>query len=125
MSEILESEIREQEDNLRRAMLSSDIARLDQALAENLIFTNHLGQRVDKCMDLEAHKAGLLRLTSIELSGQRILVSGQNTAVVSVKADIEGTYSGHPAGGRFAFTRVWSKDSGQWQVIAAHSGIVA
>lgn len=125
MSEILKSEVREAEENLRMAMLSSDVRFLDKALSEDLIFTNHFGQRLSKSMDLEAHKSGSLRLNSIELSGQKILVSGQNTAVVSVEAKIEGTYSGQAAGGSFTFTRVWSQDSGQWQVIAAHSGSAA
>ena len=125
MSEILKAEVMKEEENLRIAMLSSDVNSLNKYLAENLIFTNHFGQRLNKSMDLEAHESGLLKITSIELSDQKILLSGQNTAVVSVKANIEGTYSGQSAGGNFTFTRVWSKDTGQWQVIAAHSGTAA
>ncbi|WP_143731422.1 nuclear transport factor 2 family protein [Microbulbifer sp. GL-2] len=125
MNNILEEEIVEAEERLRLAMISSDLPILDQLLSENLIFTNHLGQRLSKSMDLVAHESGNLALSSIELSDQKILVSGDSLAVVSVKAKVDGIYSGESAGGCFAFTRVWSKVSGSWQVVAAHSGIIA
>jgi len=124
MNNILEVEVGEAEERLRLAMISSDLSILDQLLSENLIITNHLGQRLSKGMDLVAHESENLALSSIELSGQKILVIGDDLAVVSVKARVDGNYSGESAGGCFAFTRVWSKVSGSWQVIAAHSGII-
>lgn len=120
MCDVLE-DVRRAEEQLRVAMLRSDVPVLETLLAEDLIFTNHLGQRLDRNSDLAAHKSGTLSLSSIELSNQEILLRGAGMAVVSVSAQIDGEYAGEPACGVFAFTRVWVNESGNWQVVAAHS----
>jgi hypothetical protein len=44
MPSSLEEQIVQVEDRLRTAMLRSDVAALDELLAPDLIFTNHLGR---------------------------------------------------------------------------------
>jgi hypothetical protein len=44
MNRAVEAQILNAEDKLRTAMLSSDVNALDELLAPELVFTNHLGQ---------------------------------------------------------------------------------
>lgn len=56
---------------------------------------------------------------------EEIISAREVTAVVSVLLNLEGTYAGDNANGKFRFTRVWAlNNSQQWQVIAAHSCIL-
>ena len=120
----MKNTIIELEGRLRVAMLNSDVAELDELISSDLLFTNHLGGLISKEDDLQAHANKTFVFKSLELSESKILMQ-ENSAVVSVKADIQGDYHGQPANGCFRFTRFWSNTSGQWQVIAGHSSIIA
>lgn len=126
MSHDIESQIIEAEENLRRAMLASDVGALDKLLAPGLIFTNHFGQCQGKEEDLAAHESGFLSISQLDTSEQQIKLVGESVVVVSVRVQIAGEYAGQPAGGDFRFTRVWAMGvHGGWQVVAAHSGRIA
>ena len=125
MDEWIKAQIVEAEDRLRAAMLASDVAALDELLAADLIFTNHLGQVLGKEDDLAAYRSGNLKITKLESSEQQVRLIG-NIAVVSVRVNVSGTYDGHPANGDLRFTRVWALAFNKsWQVVAAHAGLVA
>lgn len=119
-----ENEILAAEDALSQAMLDSNVAQLDRLLADELIFTNHLGQCLGKQDDLQAHRSGLLHIDRIETQERQVKLL-QGDAMVFAKVAIFGTYAGEPANGTFRFTRVWQrKDNHDWQVVAAHSSLV-
>lgn len=125
MSPTLEAQIVEAEDRLRAAMLSSDLGSLDELLAPDLIFTNHLGQLLGKDNDLAAYRSGMLKVKELIPSEQKIRITGE-VAIVSVRMQLTGTYNGGPANGDFRFTRVWTLSPQKtWRVVAAHAGIVA
>lgn len=118
--------IAELEDHLRQAMLASDIGVLDELLAEDLVFTNHLGQRLSKEADLSAHRSGALFISQLEPSELLIRSISASVAIVSVRVQIAGKYAGQPAGGDLRFTRVWVQSpDGRWQVVAAHASAIA
>lgn len=120
-----EAAIRELERRIRAAMLASDVEELEALLADELVFTDHLGGLWRKRDDLDAHRAGRLHVESLEASDERILLL-DGAAVVSVQLRIAGTFAGEPASGTFRFTRVWAPTApGRWQVVAAHSTMVA
>lgn len=122
----LEAQIKNAEEQLRMAMLASDVKALDELLATDLLFTNHLGQSLSKEADLSAHKSGALSISKLEPSEEQIKLVSGNVAVVSVRVQVTGTYSGQPAGGDFRFTRVWAQSpKGRWQIVAAHAGAIA
>lgn len=52
------------EEKLRHAMLTSDVAVLDELIADDLVWTMHTGKVVNKQFDLEAHRSGMFRFTS-------------------------------------------------------------
>lgn len=118
-------QIVEFEERLRLAMLQSDVNALDELLAPELIFTNHLGQRLTKKDDLAAHQSGTLEIEVLEPSEQHIQMIGDNVAIVSARVHLSGSYAGARSEADFRFTRIWVLSSaGAWRVVAAHSSIV-
>ena len=125
MSNRNETQIVEVEEQLRLAMLQSDVRTLNDLLAPDLIFTNHLGQTLSKNEDLDAHQSGTLKIEALTPSEQHIKRIG-DVAIVSVRARIVGSYAGTRSESDFRFTRVWAlRSTGHWQVVAAHSSLVA
>jgi hypothetical protein len=94
------------ETRLRAAMLAGDVIELDNLIADDLTFTDHAGSRSDQAHDLAAHRSGTLRLERLELSDRDIRLF-DNGAVVTVRADFAGSYTGAPFAGIFAYTRTW------------------
>ena len=120
---------REQIQGLERrllgAMRTSALDELDALLADNLVFTDHLGGLWGKQDDLMAHRSGVIHIRALSASQERILVL-DGAAVVSVLLEISGTFAGQEASGTFRFTRVWAPtSSGKWQVMVAQSTLVA
>jgi ketosteroid isomerase-like protein len=125
MQSPLQVQIVEVEDQLRTAMLSSDVAALNELLAPDLIFTNHLGQSLGKTDDLAAYSSGVLKIAGLEPSEQCVKILG-DVAVVSVRMQVSGTYEGAPANGDFRFTRVWARSQQErWQIVVAYSVLIA
>ncbi len=83
-------------------MLQSDFDVLDELLASDLIFTNHLGQLMSKQDDLDAHKSGMLKITEITLCEQKINIYG-DVAVVSIQTYISGSFCWQQIGEQFSF----------------------
>ncbi|MBE0368123.1 nuclear transport factor 2 family protein [Pseudoalteromonas aurantia] len=108
------------EQQLRSAMVCSNIETLHDLLADELIFINHLGHRVSKQEDIALHQSGLLSITSIALSGMQVHAYG-DCGLVHVNADITANYQGAESNGCFAFSRVWLKKGQKVQVISAQS----
>jgi ketosteroid isomerase-like protein len=125
MDRSAEAQIVDAEERLRTAMLRSDVGALDELLASELIFTNHLGQLLGKENDLAAYRSGTLKVKELKPSEQQVRLHG-DLAIVSVRMQLSGTYGGKPANGDFRFTRVWALSPLKtWHVVAAHAGIVA
>ena len=93
------------EQQLRHAMLASDVELLDALISPRLVFTTHFGAVVSKQDDLEVHRSGALKFRAIELSEQRILTF-TDVAYVCVRARASGTFSGSPFQDDIRFSRV-------------------
>lgn len=125
MNEAMETQILAAEEQLRIAMLNSDLRALDALLAPELIFTNHLGQRLGKNDDLDAYQSGLLKVQELTPSERHIQLH-ENVAIVSVRMRLSGSYNGSAANGDFRFTRVWAAAGGsRWHIVAAHASLVS
>jgi len=124
MAESIEVEIIEYEERLKQAMVDSNLSELDELISEELVFTNHLGGVMTKADDLGAHQSGVLKISQMQLSDQKIFIRDK-LVIVSVKAKITGSFSGVESENIFRFTRIWIKESDErWQVIAGHSCLV-
>ncbi|MDH5229427.1 MAG: nuclear transport factor 2 family protein [Gammaproteobacteria bacterium] len=121
MHQDLQEQINHKENQLKQAMLDSNVALLDELLSPDLIFTNHLGHIMHKQDDLGAHQSGLLKIERIETSEQQFQVAG-DVIIVTVKARILGSFAGESNESDFRFTRIWQQSAAnQWQIICAHS----
>lgn len=107
------------EEKLRQAMLISDVSTLDELIADDLVFTMHTGQVVDKQYDLEAHQSGIFKFTKLEISDRQIHSYG-DCIVVTLKAEIAGTLNHQFFEESYRFTRVWVQRQNRWQIVAGH-----
>ena len=124
MSKPIETQILEAEERLRLAMLDSDVRVLDQLLAPELVFTNHLGQVLGKQDDLAAHQSVKFKIEALTPSDLNIQLVG-NVAIVTVKVHLIGSYEGNGFDNNLRFTRIWTlSSSNTWQIVAAHSSVV-
>lgn len=118
MEDVAEIECCEQQ--LRNAMLNGDVAQLERLLGDGLIFTNHDGVRLTKADDIAAHRSGLLEVETFSEQGERIIRRFDDTAVVCLTTEVAGRYGGQPFRGTFAYSRIWHRTDGRWQVELGH-----
>jgi hypothetical protein len=107
------------ETALRRAQLASDVAELDRLLDATLVFTGPNGLVYGKDDDLEAHRRGVIRITRLDPSEERVQRFGQ-IAVVSVRMEMAGAFEGVAFAGPFRYTRVWRAHGDSWRIVAGH-----
>lgn len=129
MSHEIEKTIVTFEERLKVAMLKSDIDELDQLLAPDMVFTNHLGEVISKADDIDAHQSGELMINTLDLSEGFIKPFG-GVVTVSVRTKITGFFRAEPVSGDFRFTRIWcpaitEQEQTHWQVVVAHSSLLA
>ncbi|BAZ44938.1 hypothetical protein NIES4102_19550 [Chondrocystis sp. NIES-4102] len=120
----IKNQIIQVEERLRDAMLTSDVAVLDQLLAPEIIITTHNGELLSKADDLAAHQSGAFKINQLQPSEQHIQVY-DNVAIVSVRMQLSGSYKGIPTNGDFRYTRVWAMSATGWQIVTAHIGMIA
>jgi hypothetical protein len=124
MLENIESQIVAAEEQLRLAMLTSDVGSLDALISPNLVFTTHFGSLISKHDDLETHRSGALKIQAIDLSERKILVLG-HIAYVSVRARLSGVFLGSPFQDDIRFSRIWQQSPDDaWQITAGQATIV-
>lgn len=116
MQEIID-EIIKREEELRLAMIKSDVEKLDELIDDSLVFVSPNGMIVIKEMDLSAHRSSIQKMTQLVQSEQNIKVQN-DFVVVTVKADIVGTYADTSISGKYRYLRIWSKINENWKVVA-------
>ena len=105
------------ENELKNAMLNSDIKKLNELISDELVFVSPVGIVVTKEMDLDAHKNKIQKITKLEQSEQNIKLK-DNLAIVTVKAKIEGTFLDENISGEYNYLRIWEKKNNKYQIIA-------
>ena len=118
-----EKGIRELEEQLRQAMLSSDVKALDALLADDLSFVDATGKVWTKADDLNGHRYGMQRIERLDVEEQSIRVYGA-FAVTVTRVALSGTFAGAPFAGSLRYTRTWGETAGGWRVAAAQCGLV-
>lgn len=118
-----EASLRACEAALRQAQLASDVRELDRLVDDALVFVGPNGAVYGKEDDLDAHRRGVVRITRLEPSEERIQRFG-HVAVVSVRMEMSGTFEGAAFAGPFRYTRVWCARSDGWRIVAGHVSAV-
>src|SRR4051812_42499571 len=88
------------------AQLSGDVSALDKLVDEELVFVGPNGAIYGKEDDLDGHRRGVIHITRLDPSEERIQRFG-DVAVVTVRMEMCGTFEGQPFAGPFRYTRVW------------------
>ena len=116
--------LRAAEAALRQAQLESDVDVLDRLIDDTLVFTGPDGALYGKRDDLDAHRSGMIRITRLEPSEERVLRFGE-IAVVVVRMEMVGTFNGVPFAGPSRYTRVWCARPDGWRIVAGHVSAVS
>jgi ketosteroid isomerase-like protein len=120
----IEAEIVACEQQLYAAQRSSDVALLQELIADDLVFVGPSGELFTKQMDLELHRSGGMSVTELEPKEQEIRCM-PDVAVAVTKIFLAGTFQGSAFAGEFRYTRVWHYRDRRWQVIAGHCSAIA
>jgi ketosteroid isomerase-like protein len=100
------------------ALKKKDTAALDKIWSDDYSFINPRGELVTKAQRLENVKSGATAFDDIEMQQEKVHVRG-NTAVDIGRVNLKGTkYSGQESSGEYRYMNVWTKDKGQWRLLA-------
>ena len=117
MNELL-SVIAELSAEVTSAYRRLDAPALDRLFDPDFVFTNPLGQVLDKHQELQKVAGGKLHYDSFENSDVEVRIHGEAAVVVGL-ATVEGVYEGRTMTGRYRFTRVFVNKQGSWRLVAA------
>ena len=114
------AELIELERQLSEALSKQDAPVLDRLWADTLVFTFPDGKVSNKAERLAAQKpsADPTQFTSRN-EDVKVQLYG-NSAVVTVRTRWEGKAAAQSFSTLFQATHVWLKQSGRWQLVAAH-----
>ena len=104
-------------------MRSHDTVTLDRLIADDLLFTDHLGRHITKAWDLAQHASGRMTIDEM-VASEQVVRELPKAAVVSVSLYMRGTYEQQPFEGHIRYTRFWMLRERRWQVVGGHSSLV-
>ncbi len=119
-----DAEIVALEAGLRAAQLAADTEVLARLICDDLLFTGPDGQLATKAQDLAAHRSGALRFREHRPLELRIRRIGSGAAIVALRAHLVVDVQGTTVEGAFRYTRVWSREEGEWRVAGGHVAAV-
>ena len=94
-----------------------DVAALERLWADEFVFVNPRGQVLSKADRLENIRSGKTAFKSLTCSETSTKSWGDDWAVTTMRAVIEGQYSGAEGSGDYRCTFVWGKPRGRWQLV--------
>jgi ketosteroid isomerase-like protein len=111
-------EIDQLEDNWRDAIIHRNSSAMDKLLADDYIAITANGTLQSKDQTLATMRSGTLHFASIEFSDRKVRFYGQ-TALVTSRAEVNGTTPEGDVSGSYRFTRVYVKDEhGAWRIVS-------
>lgn len=117
---IVLEEIEKCEDNLLQAMRTSDIDMLNKLISDKLIFNIPNGDVISKEIDLESYRSGDMIIERIDCIDRQIQEFG-DTAIVSTKVRMKGSFIQQPFDGEVRSLRTWKKILEKWMIIGGAS----
>ena len=114
--EDLKRQVEKLEETWRLAQLNGDVETMDRLLSDDFIGITMSGQVVTKMQQLDRMRTRTLSVSKIELDDVKVKLIGQ-TAVVTSRAEVEGSNDGEPIHGLYRYTRVYSRSPvGTWKI---------
>jgi ketosteroid isomerase-like protein len=110
-------EIEALEEQWRNAQLSNDVSVMDRLLADDYVGISASGTIETKPEALALRRAGAIHITNLDLNDLKVRVYG-DTAVVTSRADLQGTSGASDISGKYRYTRVYNRRLGQWKIVS-------
>ncbi|MBB6236466.1 hypothetical protein HDC90_001078 [Pedobacter sp. AK013] len=106
------------EEKLLDGFKKTDLSTLDLLFADGMLFHDQYGNVLDKEMDMDAYRTGMIKITKINVSKREIRVF-ESIVIVSASLFIKGKYADILLNGKYRWLRVWGKVKEDWKVISA------
>ncbi len=104
------------EEQWRGAQLAGDTATMGKMLSDDYLGISMTGEVDTKGQQLRRVADRRLMLTKLELSDMKVKLIG-TIAIVTSRAQVEGTNDGVPMKGMYRYTRIYQHlPSGQWKI---------
>jgi ketosteroid isomerase-like protein len=109
-------QVEDLEEQWRVAQLAGDVATMDKMLSDDYIGISMTGEVDTKTQQLRRAIDRRLTLTKLELSDMKVKLVGE-VAIVTSRAQVEGSIDGKPMRGMFRYTRIYQHlPSGAWKI---------
>ncbi len=104
------------EEQWRQAQLGGDVATMDKLLSDDYIGISMTGQVNTKTQQLDRMRLHKVALTKLDLGERQVKLIG-SIAIVTSRAEVEGTNEGASVKGTYRYTRVYQRlPSGVWKI---------
>jgi ketosteroid isomerase-like protein len=104
------------EEQWRQAQLVGDIAAMDKLLSDDYIGITMTGQVNTKTQQLDRMRMHKIAITKLDLGDRQVKLIG-SIAIVTSRAEVEGTNEGAPVKGTYRYTRVYQRlPTGAWKI---------
>jgi ketosteroid isomerase-like protein len=113
----IHKEIENLEMQWRQAVIANDVTQMDHLLADDYIGISANGTVETKPQALAQRKAGTVKISQLDLTDLKVRVYG-DTAVVTSRAELEGTNGQSNISGNYRYTRVYNRRLGQWKIVS-------
>jgi ketosteroid isomerase-like protein len=113
----LHKQIEALEMEWRQAQLDNNVSVIDHLLADDYVGISANGTIETKQQVLAMRKAGTVHFTQLDLNDVKIRIFG-DTAVVTSRADLQGTNGERDISGKYRYTRVYNRRLGQWKIVS-------
>src|ERR1700742_3118025 len=105
------------EEQWSQAQLSGDAAAMDRLLSDDFVGINSTGVVTTKSQQLARIKNRVAVLTQLDLSDIKVKLIHDVVAIVTSRAEVEGSNENGPIKGSFRYTRVYQRlPGGAWKI---------
>lgn len=108
-----------------QAMVKGDVGFMERTAHPDYTFVSPDGRLVTRSEDLADLKSGAFKAESASVHDVKVRIYGGDTAVVTGRNVLKGTYKGQDISGEYRFTDTFLKDQGEWRCVATQSTRVA
>jgi ketosteroid isomerase-like protein len=120
----LHREIENLEAQWRTALMQNDVATINRLLADDYLGINPNGTLETKADALTLRRSGTVKISSLDPINMKVRVYG-DTAVVTSQVQLEGHDGDRDISGRYHYTRVYSRRSGEWKIVSFEASRIA
>lgn len=120
-----EQEVRDLERRFEQAVLKGDVAFFERVLAKDFLHTTQTGKMRNREQWLANHKPGQSSYDALNVDQLTVHIYGDSAVATAVIRPAGRDSQGKPIEGQYRYLRVWSKQSGAWQVVAFQSTRIA